>query len=1288
MDPQQSRHITNNRTGDNTNIHQGDVIHNHLPEDDMAKCLSDLRITDPRDDKIRIESTKGGLLQDSYKWIFEHGDFQQWRDNEDSRLLWIKGDPGKGKTMLLCGIVNELSPRQNDKTLISYFFCQAADSRINSATAVLRGLIYMAVQQQLRLISHVQKKYKHGGETLFRDVNAWTALSEILSGIFEDASLEQAFIIIDALDECVADLPNLLDFISTKSALFSRVKWIVSSRNWPSIEDHLNSATQQTRLCLELNENSISTAVNIYIKHQVKQLAQMRGYDDETKDTVQRQLSIKSNNTFLWVALVCQNLRKISLQNTIARLSEFPPGLDSLYKRMMEQIRHMEDVRDVDICYRILATVLLVYQPVTLAELGYLIESPNRDPTDVNLLHRAVELCGSFLTTKGELVYIIHQSAKDYLNKTISTILPAGSANMHGVIFSQSLKAMSATLQRNMYDLDPLGLTVNKIKAPDPDPLRVIHYLCIHWVNHFCDMHCIHGQPQREVDHEKSQMIILFLQKYLLYWLEALGLIGHIEDAVLSIIRLENLLRGKSLHDQFQEPALDSRLFRSLRELTNPFKSPDSQSLSRQSPDRQLPKRQLLELTQDSRRFIQHNSLVIANSPLQVYASALVFCPSNSWIRKKFKTEEPQWLKLKPTVDYNWSSCLQTLEGHSGWVKSVTFSADGRYLVSGSDDHTVKIWDAKTGKERQTLKGHSYSISSVAFSADGRHIASGSGDNTIKIWDAITGKERHTLKGHSDIFDLIAFSADSCYLASQSWGHTIKIWNITTGKEQQILKGHKRKVISFTFSADGCSLISGSNDNTIKIWDIKTGKERRTIKVSNNPFHSVTFSTDGRYLALGFKNHIIKIWNITTGKEYQTLKSYQRWLSSITFSLDNNYLAAVSHDNIKIWDITTGKKQQTLKGHSSLITSVSFSADGYLASGSSDWTIKIWDIIIGKEQQRLQGHKENIKSINFSADGHYIASGSEDTTIKIWDATTGKEQQTLKGHSDSVQSVVFSADGHLASGSEDYTIKIWDITTGKKRQTFKGHTRLICSVSFLADGSLASGSGDRTIKIWDTTTGKIRQTLEGHDSCVESVAFSADGRYLASGSYYDIKIWDVTTGKERQTLQVYDYSVISVAISADGRYLASGLRDKTIKIWDLSIGEELQTLEVGAEVHTMSFNYTASYLHTEIGSLKLGISVDMDSAQDQHQHRLIVNDAEMENHFGYAISPDKCWITWNGHGILWLSPEYRSSKVAIWPSPPYTMSQPPSTDIVIALGSDSGRVAIMRFPGMGPYSLL
>jgi hypothetical protein len=428
----------------------------------QEKCIQDLHLTNPRDDKKRIEDTKGGLLEGSYRWILENSDFQRWRDNQQSRLLWIKGDPGKGKTMLLCGIINELEKSMSKTGILSYFFCQATDSRINSATTVLRGLVYMLVNQQPSLIPYIQKKYDHSGKKLFEDINAWVALSEIFTNILQDPSLEGAYLIVDGLDECLTGLTKLLDVImQTSSALF-RVKWIVSSRNWPDIEERLMNTGQN--LSLELNAGSVSAAVSIFIRHKVFKLAQRKKYNNKIRDAVLDHLSLNANGTFLWVALVCQDLEKIPKLAILTRLNDFPPGLDALYERMMKQIRHSDYT---DLCNQILASIAIVYRPVTLTELTSLIDVHKDMSDDIESLQEIVGFCGSFLTVRKDAIYFIHQSAKDYLlAKAFNEIFPSGKKGTHFNIFLRSVEVMSRTLQHNVYSLSTPGFSIDQVKPP------------------------------------------------------------------------------------------------------------------------------------------------------------------------------------------------------------------------------------------------------------------------------------------------------------------------------------------------------------------------------------------------------------------------------------------------------------------------------------------------------------------------------------------------------------------------------------------------------------------------------------------------------------------------------------------------------------------------------------------------------------------------------------------------------------------------------------------------------
>src|SRR5437667_309760 len=142
-----------------------------------------------------------------------------------------------------------------------------------------------------------------------------------------------------------------------------------------------------------------------------------------------------------------------------------------------------------------------------------------------------------------------------------------------------------------------------------------------------------------------------------------------------------------------------------------------------------------MDLVRDARRFILSHKGIIEMAPLQVYASALVFSPTRSVVRKYFQAEEPDWITTKPAMEADWNACLQTLEGHSDWVSAVVFSSDGHRLASASRDRTVKIWDAASGQCLQTLEGHSNWVRSVVFSSDGHRLASASRDSTVKIWN-------------------------------------------------------------------------------------------------------------------------------------------------------------------------------------------------------------------------------------------------------------------------------------------------------------------------------------------------------------------------------------------------------------------------------------------------------------------------------------------------------------------------------------------------------------------------
>jgi hypothetical protein len=540
----------------------------------LKDCLRDLRSGDPRDDKKRIEDTKGGLLADSYRWVLDNSTFQQWQQDPHSRLLWVKGDPGKGKTMLLCGLINKLQSPMPKTELLSYFFCQATDSRINSATGVIRGLLYMLVDQQPSLMSHIRRKYDCAGKAVFEDANAWVALSEIFTSMTQDRGLETIYLVVDALDECVADLPKLLDLIVRTSTLSPRIKWLVSSRNENHIEEKLKSVGDEAKLSLELKQNAeqVARAVDAYIDHKLSCLESLGEAD--LRKQVRDELHRKANGTFLWVALVMQELEKPESWDPLAVVEEAPAGLQQLYDRMMQQIQRLS-ARNVDICQSLLCITAVAYRPLYLAEMGSLCRSAGRATMVVETVRKIAAMCGSFLTVRDEQVYLVHQSAKDYLSDKMRAAALPSQSEMHYTLFVQSLELLSSKLKHDMYDLVEPGFSIDDVRTPYSNPLATARYSCVYWVDHLCESN-LNSLGSSIGSLQAADVVEEFLRKRYLYWLEGLSLCHSVGIGVVSMEKLWSLVqvcRTRSTCLSFDLDANASRRYATKIDLFSLFKT-------------------------------------------------------------------------------------------------------------------------------------------------------------------------------------------------------------------------------------------------------------------------------------------------------------------------------------------------------------------------------------------------------------------------------------------------------------------------------------------------------------------------------------------------------------------------------------------------------------------------------------------------------------------------------------------------------------------------------------------
>jgi WD40 repeat protein/tRNA A-37 threonylcarbamoyl transferase component Bud32 len=284
---------------------------------------------------------------------------------------------------------------------------------------------------------------------------------------------------------------------------------------------------------------------------------------------------------------------------------------------------------------------------------------------------------------------------------------------------------------------------------------------------------------------------------------------------------------------------------------------------------------------------------------------------------------------------------------------------------------------------KQTLVGHGSDVNALAFSRDSSRLASGSDDATIKLWDAQSGTLVQTLPGRRSWY-VRALAFSNTLLASGNQYFNIMLWDAQTGALKKTLTGHTGSVLSLAFSRDGATLASGSCDGKVKLWDAESGTLRKTLTLDSSSCPHVAFSADDMMLASGSKN--IKLWNSITGTLKQTLTGHRDGIADIVFSPDGTSLASAGCDHtVKLWDAQTGALKQTLTEHRDCVMSVAFTPDGnILASGSKDKTIKLWNLPSGTLRQTLTGHQGVVWHVVFSPDGKTLASASSDKTVKLW----------------------------------------------------------------------------------------------------------------------------------------------------------------------------------------------------------------------------------------------------------------------------------------------------------------
>jgi WD40 repeat protein len=343
------------------------------------------------------------------------------------------------------------------------------------------------------------------------------------------------------------------------------------------------------------------------------------------------------------------------------------------------------------------------------------------------------------------------------------------------------------------------------------------------------------------------------------------------------------------------------------------------------------------------------------------------------------------------------------------------FAAALALLFSLTSCHAQTASTNNLPPPRKTSPG----IFGVGFNRDGRTLVTGNFNGTVKLWDVASGHLLRTLDGHTDVVYKGVFSPDEKILASCSRDGKIKLWDLATGNELRTLTGHTGPVKAVAFSPDGGMIASVSNDGTLRLWDVATGLQQRsfvhtTSREVDPSVYSVVFLSDGKTIAVGNGDGTISFWESASGKEIRILRGHTAGVFCLALSSDEHTLASGSDDHtVRLWDVKTGKEIRTfadkkMEGVAEHVRAISLSPDGkWLASSEVGFTssgnqynyvykrIRIWNVKTGESVLTFDQPKFEINGVAFTPDSRLLAAAGADGIIKLWNVNSGREEHSF-----------------------------------------------------------------------------------------------------------------------------------------------------------------------------------------------------------------------------------------------------------------------------------------------------